>query len=166
MATLKSKTLAAILAPKFQTGGEVSPVPEPDKKPGVPVYTSSFEKANQKDVLSVAKVTRKLSIGITPFAAEDPALAGKMERYSVKCAVDATNRAEAMLMANLAFMRGPGAVSYNRDDAFLNLLSWLPKADLIAVYVDYGITPAMQTAINLAISKNKKIEYRSIGNIA
>ena len=52
-----------------------------------------------------------------------------------------------------------------RDDAFLNLLSWIPRADLIAVYVDYGITPAMQVAINVAITKNKKIEYRSVGEV-
>ena len=88
-----------------------------------------------------------------------------MTRYATRAAQDAMNRNEALLMANLAFLNPLGYSAVERDDAFLNLLSWIPRADLIAVYVDYGITPAMQVAINVAITKNKKIEYRSVGEV-
>ena len=163
MATLRSKTLSSLLNPMFVTGGEVKDPGDPVKKPGVATYSSAFDKADQRAVLNVAKVSRKLAVGISPFVAEDPAMASKMTRYATRAAQDAANRNESLLMANLAFLNPLGYSAVERDDAFLNLLSWIPRADLIAVYVDYGITPAMQVAINVAITKNKKIEYRSIG---
>lgn len=165
MATLRSKTLSSLLNPMFQQGGEIKAPGEPAKKPGVPTYTSAFDKADQRSVLNVAKVSRKLAVGISPFLAEDPSKASKMTRYANRAAQDATNRNEALIMANLAFLNPLGYSAVERDDAFLNLLSWIPRADLIAVYVDYGITPAMQVAINVAITKNKKIEYRSVGEV-
>ena len=149
----------------FVTGGEVKAPGEPAKKPGVQTYTSAFDKADQRSVLNVAKVSRKLAVGISPFLAEDLANASKMTRYANRAARDAANRNEALIMANLAFMNPAGVAAVERDDAFLNLLSWIPRADVVAVYVDYGITPAMQVAINVAITKNKKIEYRSIGEV-
>lgn len=165
MATLRSKTLSSLLNPMFQQGGAVKAPGEPAKKPGVQTYTSAFDKADQRSVLNVAKVSRKLAVGISPFLAEDLANASKMTRYANRAAQDATNRNEALIMANLAFLNPIGATAVERDDAFLNLLSWIPRADVVAVYVDYGITPAMQAAINVAITKNKKIEYRSVGEV-
>lgn len=149
----------------FVTGGEVKDPGDPVKKPGVATYSSAFDKADQRSVLNVAKVSRKLAVGISPFLAEDLANASKMTRYANRAAQDAANRNEALIMANLAFMNPAGVAAVERDDAFLNLLSWIPRADVVAVYVDYGITPAMQVAINVAISKNKKIEYRSVGEV-
>ena len=116
-------------------------------------------------VLNVVKVSRKLAVGISPFLAEDPSKASKMTRYANRAAQDATNRNEALIMANLAFLSPLGATAVERDDAFLNLLSWIPRADVVAVYVDYGFTPAMQVAISVAVTKNKKIEYRSVGEV-
>ena len=165
MATLRSKTLSSLLNPMFQQGGAVKAPGEPAKKPGFQSYTSAFDKADQRAVLNVAKVSRKLAVGISPFVAEDPAMVSKMASHATRAVHDAINRNEALPMAHLAFLNPLGYSAVERDDAFLNLLSWIPRADLIAVYVDYGITPAMQVAINVAITKNKKIEYRSVGEV-
>ena len=167
MATIRSRTLAALISPKFQTGGEVKPgeVGPDIRRPGVADYTSAFQKADQRGVLNVAKVTRKVAIGISPFLAEDPARGSVMTRYAHRCAEDGIRRNEALAMANIAFLTPQSSSAVERDDAFLNLLSWIPRAELIAVYVDYGITPAMEVAINVAIMKSRKIEYRSIGGV-
>lgn len=169
MATVRAKTLSAILAPQFRTGGQANTdVPEQPKKPGVQQVSSAFDKADQRQVLSTVKYQKRLVVGITPFVPEDLSNASKMERYSKRAAVDGTARGEAILMANRAFLTTmtPNTAAINRDDAFIGLLSWIPKADLVAVYVDFGITPAMQVAINVAEAKNRKIEYRSIGEVA
>ena len=169
MATVRAKTLSAILAPAFKTGGQANTdVPEQQSKPGVQSVTSAFSKADQRQALTTVKYQKKLVIGITPFVPEDPSNAAKMERYSKRASVDGAARGEAIMVANRAFLTTmtPNTSTINRDDAFIGLLSWIPKADLIAVYVDFGITPAMQVAINVAEAKNRKIEYRSIGEVA
>lgn len=167
MATMSGATLTKILAPQFVTGGTTSDVPDPGKKPGVMTYSSAFAKADQRELDSVGKVTRKLSIGIVPFMTEDKANAGKMERYARRCAVDALNRGEACMMTNLAFYdSGWQATPVERDVQLHGVMAWMPKAQVVAVYVDFGITPAMQICINVAEVKNRKIEYRSIGATA
>ncbi|QXN67221.1 hypothetical protein [Stenotrophomonas phage BUCT608] len=40
----------------------------------------------------------------------------------------------------------------------------MKKAEMVIVYTDGGITPAMQTIINSGEIKNKRIEYRTIGS--
>ena len=169
MASIRSKTLSAILAPAFRTGGTAdTDVPAPSSKPGVQTPASAFPKADQRQALTTVKYQKKCVVGITPFVPEDPANAGKMQRYSKRAAVDGGNRGEAIMMANRAFMSTLTSASSTiaQDDTFVGLLSWIPRADLVAVYVDFGITPAMQVAINVAEAKNRKIEYRSIGAVA
>jgi len=53
-----------------------------------------------------------------------------------------------------------------RDVGLQSQLSWLRVADIVAVYVDFRITPAMKVAINNAVLLQKKIEYRTIGAVA
>lgn len=167
MATIRSKTLEKILAPMFKTGGDSkTPIPEDEKKPGVPTVTSAFVKADQRQALTTVRGQKKCVVGVCPFIPEDLSNAGKMERYSKRANLDGANRNEAILMANRAFLTMSSySSSIERDDSFMSLLSWVARCDMVAVYVDFGITPAMQVAINVAEAKNKKIEYRSIGAV-
>lgn len=168
MATIRAKTLDKILSPVFRTGGKAdTEVPEQPKKPGVPTVTSAFSRADQRQALTTVRGQKKCVVGVTPFVPEDPSNAGKMERYSKRAALDGANRNEAMLMANRSFLTMSSySSSIERDDAFMSLLSWIARCDMLAVYVDFGITPAMQVAINVAEAKNRKIEYRSIGAVS
>lgn len=168
MATIRSKTLARILAPTYRTGGSGrTAIPDEEKKDGVQTPTSAFTRADSRQVMGNVRPNKRCVVGISPFAPEDPMNAGLMGRYSKRCALDSANRNEAILMANRSFLSMSSySSSIERDDAFTSLLSWIVRCDLVAIYVDFGVTPAMQVAINVAESKNKKIEYRSIGEVA
>lgn len=164
---MRGSTLNKILSPQFMTGGPTSDVKPDPKKPGVQQYTSAFAKADQRDALNVAKMTRKCTVVISPFMMEDPASGAKMMRYAARCAQDSTNRGEAPLMAHAFYYSVLNYMnSIERDMGLHSQLSWIPRAELVVVYVDFGITAAMQVAINVAEVKNRKIEYRSIGATA
>lgn len=53
-----------------------------------------------------------------------------------------------------------------RDLGLQAQLTWLKAADIVAFYVDFGITPAMEVVMNAAKLKNKRIEQRTIGSVA
>lgn len=168
MATIRSKTLERILSSIYVTGGKGdTDIPETEHKDGVQTYTSAFAKADSRQALTTVRHNKRLVVGISPFVPEDPSNAGRMERYSKRCAVDATNRNEAILMANRSFLTSSSrSNAIERDESFMSILSWIARCDVLAVYVDFGVTPAMQVAINVAEVKNRKIEYRSIGEVA
>lgn len=164
---ISSKSLMRILAPKFYTGDPTNvKAPTQTKVPGVLTVSSAFDKVDQRN-LDVAKYTRKRVLCITPFMAENPSKASQMERYATRALKDSLNRNEAPVMSHLFYY---SVLSSNdpieRDIGLHSQLAWLPAADLVAVYVDFGITGAMQVAINYAESKSKKIEYRSIGGVS
>ncbi|ASD50523.1 hypothetical protein FDI24_gp242 [Acidovorax phage ACP17] len=164
---LKGSQLAKILAPKFMTGGTPdADVPADPKRPGVPQYTSAFERADQREALNVAKYTRKRAVLISPFMPEDLSNAGKMLRYANRAVQDSLMRNEAPIASHAFFFGLAPNVPIERDAGLHSQLSWIPKADVVVVYVDFGITAAMQVAINVAEVKAKKIEYRSIGATA
>lgn len=158
-----------IMTTLFQTGGVVPKDPPGQTKPpkGVQVPNSVIQIAPPENNLRVTKQPRKNVILITPFMAEDPALAMKMSRYAARATRDSLNKNEAPLASHLFFYsvlsdKDP----IERDIGLQCQLSWLRVADLIAVYVDFSITPAMKVAINNAKLLQKKIEYRTIGSVA
>lgn len=90
-----------------------------------------------------------------------------MNRYALRATKDSLGKNEAPLASHLFYsevlnVRNP----IERDIGLQSQLTWLKAADIVAVYLDFGITPAMQVAINAAVLKNKRIEYRTIGNVA
>ena len=42
-------------------------------------------------------------------------------------------------------------------------LTWARCADLTVVYIDYGVSPGMQSAIDAAQTAQQPVEYRKIG---
>lgn len=94
-------------------------------------------------------------------------MAMKMSRYAQRATKDSINKNEAPLASQLFFYtvlndKDP----IERDIGLQSQLSWLRVADIVAVYVDFGITPAMKVAMNNAVLLQKKIEYRTIGAVA
>lgn len=99
--------------------------------------------------------------------AEDPSIAMKMSRYAERCIRDSIHKNEAPLASHLLHYsvlnsRDP----IERDIGLQSQLSWLRVADIVVVYIDFGITPAMKVALNNAVIIQKKIEYRTIGAVA
>lgn len=169
MAKISGDNLKKILTPGFSTGGKGDKDPGTNpKKPGVPDYTPTVAKiADPRDALNINKSTYKRVMAISPFMTEDTAKSTKMIRYARRCADDCFNRNEAAIMMNLFYWSvGTYSTAIERDKALHAAMSWVPGMELLAVYVDFDITPAMQVIINVAETKGKKIEYRSIGATA
>jgi len=167
MATkISAAQLKGIMGGGFQTGGTGNTSPGTNNPaPGVADYTSNLAKVKDpRDVLNVAKSTRKRVMALSPFIMEDLTQASKMERYARRVVTDSTNKNEAVMLMSLFFYSNIAYTSpIERDMALHSAISWVPGIELLAVYIDYGITPAMQVVINVAETKGKKIEYRSIG---
>lgn len=166
---ISGKNLARILAPKFVTGtpDKATDVKRPQKKVGVLQVKSTFDDKDQRSALNVAKYQRKRVLVITPFMAEDLSKASLMKRYAERALKDSITRNEAPVMSHLFYynvLNSNDAIE--RDIGLHSQLAWIGKADLVVIYVDYGITAAMQVAINVAETKSRKIEYRSIGGVA
>jgi hypothetical protein len=153
----------------YQTGGK-KPTEAPGQTPapiGSTVPKSVIQIAPPENNLRVTKQPRRNVILVTPFMSEDPSLAQKMSRYAMRATRDSVLKHEAPLASNLFYYsvlndKDP----IERDIGLHAQLSWLRVADLVAVYVDFGITPAMKVAINNATLLVKKIEYRTIGAVA
>lgn len=169
MAKIPFSKVEKILGTKYATGG-----PRPTEAPGqtkVPaggqVPQSVVQDAEPDEVLRVIKQPRRCVVLVSPFMAEDYTQANKAKRYADRATRDSVSKQESPLVSHSFYydtlnVKNP----IERDIGLLSQLSWIKNADLVAVYVDMGITPAMQVAIDTAILRNKRIEYRVIGNFA
>lgn len=158
-----------IMTTLFQTGGLVSKDAPGQANPnrGVQIPNSVVQDATPNDVLRVTKQPRKNVILITPFMSEDPSLAEKMKRYAARATKDSLNKHESPLASHLFYYSVLNEKDpIERDIGLQSQLSWLRVADIVAVYVDFSITPGMKVAINSARLLQKKIEFRTIGAVA
>jgi len=152
----------------FQTGGDPKGSPPSDpRKPGVIRIPSRFDGKSPDEALRVTMQPRKTVLVLTPFMTEDTSKAALATRFAKRATQDSIKRGEAPICSQLFFYDTMNMnVPIERDIGLLSLLSWIPSADLLAVYGDFGITQAMQIAINVAKIKSRKIEYRLIGAAA
>ena len=116
----------------------------------------------------ISKTMRKPIVLVeTPYKFEDQTLAIKHERYAKMCLEDSVKmRKECAIVPHMLYAQ----VLNFRDQAEHDLaltahLSLVPAMNYMAVYTDYGVSPAMQAAINMAKSYSKKIEYRILGKV-
>lgn len=138
---------------------------DPNQKPPDPL-SSDIKDAKPTSPLSAIRTTRKLVVVECPWNPENPANVLKQERYSNYCILDSLRHGEAPYFGYQQFNLILNArISYERDISYLSHASWIPVADLLAVYIDHGITPSMQMSINVARVHNTKIEYRIIGKL-
>ena len=158
-----------LLTNVFTTGGE-RPKDAPGQTvapKGSQVPLSVIQAARPEDALRVTKQPRKAVIVLSPFMAEDPALAMKMQRYAARAIKDSLMKNEAPLASYVFYSDALSPKNpIERDIGLQAQLTWLKGCDILAVYMDFGITPAMQVVINNAMLKVKRIEYRTIGNVA
>ncbi|UMO77363.1 DUF4406-domain protein [Stenotrophomonas maltophilia phage vB_SmaM_Ps15] len=164
MARVDAKILMEARFQTGKTGGQKTPGQDP-KIAGVNQSTSLIQDASPMDAVSVTKQNRKTAILVSPFMSEDPATATKAYRYAMRAVQDSLRRGEAPMATHAFFY---DSLSYKnpveRDMGLQCQISWLKKAEMLIVYTDGGITPAMQTIINSGEIKNKRIEYRTIGS--
>lgn len=120
------------------------------------------------NMMPYIKATRKRVIVVTPFLIERLDIKHKLERYAQLATKDSFQQNEAPISSQSMYLNLSGASGTNleRDASFITQLNWILKSDLVAVYTDYGITPAMESIINFCIRKHIKCEIRKIGEYA
>jgi hypothetical protein len=86
-------------------------------------------------------------------------------RYARKCMRDSLARDEAPIASHLLYTQ-PGILRDELlDERMLGIdagLTWGVKADIIAVYVDRGISSGMQSAIDYYANEGIPIIYRHV----
>lgn len=153
---------------KQERGGKPTPV-EFDKQPNVQdpkLKTNYITYSKPTEVLTVKAGKRKKVVIETPYSSEDVTMIQRHLKYAKLCLEDSLNRGEAPLMGHIlysAVLNDRVAVSH--DIGFISHLSWIDVCDLLVVYTDYGISPAMQAAINQAKLKSRLTEYRMLGKV-
>lgn len=118
-----------------------------------------------ENMLPYIKANRKRVIVITPFLIEKTELKHKLERYAKAATQDSFKNNEAPISSQSMYLNLSGTTGTNleRDASFVTQLNWLLKADIVAFYVDYGITPAMESMLNFCMRKKINSEIRMIG---
>lgn len=117
------------------------------------------------NMMPYIKANRKRVIVVTPFLIEKIESKHKLERYVKAATQDSFKNNEAPISAQSMYLglSGMSGTNLERDASFVTQLNWMLKADLVAFYIDYGITPAMESMINFCIRKHINNEIRMIG---
>lgn len=164
MSKLPFSSAERILAHRFQTGGQVKQTSQSKPSPGMQVPNSAIQQANAEDQLRVIRQPRRPVVVVSPFVPEELSKGPKLQRYAIRAVRDSINRNEAPLASHVMYydlsIRNP----IERDIGLQLQLSWLKHAQAVVVYNDWGITPAMQVVLNAAAVRNKRIEFRTIGD--
>ena len=91
---------------------------------------------------------------------------GLVERnlgYLHDCVHDSLKRGEAPFASHGFYTRFlDDEVLAERDLGICCNFAWMRKADLVAFYVDYGVTDGMRAAFRVVTEKNYKYEIRRI----
>ena len=83
--------------------------------------------------------------------------------YAKACLKDSLMRGEAPIASHLLHTQVlDDTIKEEREMGIKAGLEWLRVAELMAVYVDLGISKGMKSAINEASIKGIQIEYRNI----
>lgn len=95
--------------------------------------------------------------------------AGDIERntrYAQRAMLDSLRRGEAPFVMHLLY---PQVLDENnpeeRAKGIAQGLRWLERADLVALYIDYGVSSGMEQAFKEAVLKNIPTTYRLIGQV-
>ncbi len=101
----------------------------------------------------------------SPYAGETDEETQANIDYAKKCVHHSLKRGEAPFPSHLLYTQ-PGILDDKiPGERMLGInagFAWGELADLVAVYVDRGISPGMKKGIERAIEKKQKIEYRKL----
>lgn len=119
------------------------------------------------NMIPFVKARRKRVIVITPFLSEKLDIRSKLERYANLAMLDSIQQNEAPIASQSFYVNlsGFSGTNIERDISYIIQFNWLLKAELVAFYVDFDITPAMESMLNYCLRKNIRTEIRSIGAI-
>ena len=113
---------------------------------------------------------KKLPAGPRRVAVESPFAPGPLGdetthvEYARRALMDSLLRREAPLASHLLYPQVlEDTDPRERAQGIAAGLTWARCADLTAVYIDYGVSPGMQSAIDAAQAAQQPIEYRTIG---
>lgn len=85
--------------------------------------------------------------------------------YARRCLRDSLMRGEAPFASHLLYAQ-PGVLDdKNAEERALGIgagFVWGEVADLVAVYIDRGMSPGMHTGIDVAMERGTTITYRSL----
>ena len=121
--------------------------------------------ARDENMMPYIKASRKRVIVVTPFLIEKVEQKHKLERYAKAATQDSFKNNEAPISSQSMYLNlsGTSGTNLERDASFVTQLNWMLKADIVAFYIDYGITPAMESMLNFCLRKNINNELRMIG---
>jgi hypothetical protein len=101
----------------------------------------------------------------SPYAARDAGVFVENMKYARRCVLDCLKRNEAPYASHLFFTQ-PGLLDDNDpEQRRLGIeagLAWGRSADLVAVYVDRGVSRGMTQGIREARRRGTPIELRSL----
>jgi len=97
--------------------------------------------------------------------------AGEWERnrnYANRALRDCINRGEAPIASHVLLAFSGALDDANPDQRAAGMaagLAWIESADLLAVYMDWGVSSGMQAGINEALKAGLPVEYRRLGRV-
>ena len=99
----------------------------------------------------------------SPYANDDPLLASRNKRYALAACHDCYSRGEAAFASHLFYTQFLEDDDPNeRREGMAMGCAWMERADLVAVYVDLGISAGMMHGIEEASAMGIRIEFREI----
>jgi hypothetical protein len=113
---------------------------------------------------------KKLPAGLRRVVVESPFAPGPLGdetthvEYARRALADSLSRGEAPLASHLLYPQVLADTDpRERAQGIAAGLAWARCADLTAVYIDYGVSPGMHSAIHAAQAAQQPIEVRVIG---
>lgn len=89
---------------------------------------------------------------------------GELVAYAQRCLSDALQRGEAPIASHLLLTQVlDDKCAIQREQGITAGVAWVRRADLVAVYRDYGVSMGMQRGMDRARACGVPIEYREIG---
>lgn len=164
---IKPEDLEKVWHGKTQVGGKPQDV-EFAKKPGMqaPDMNTLLKSIPVDQPVTTKFPLRHLVLVVTPYTSEDVALVPRQMAYAKACMQDSIGRGEAPYNGPLLYTQFLNdRQTHEHDVGMLSTLSWMNACDLVVVYSDYGLTSNMQTIINQARIRMKRIEYRVLGKV-
>lgn len=121
--------------------------------------------AAPKPSQSVAVAQKARVIIESPFAGASRTALGMNQLYGRQALRDSLLRGEAPMASHMLYAQTYVLDDTNPDERELGMLagfSWLPFVDLVAVYIDRGISPGMKEGIRRATELGVPVEERSL----
>jgi hypothetical protein len=131
-------------------------------RPGVPVCVPARGLPEKNRLVQPMKIMRRVILE-SPFAGDIDANIA----YARQCVRDCLQRGESCIASHLLFTQ-PGIlrdeVPHERQLGIDAGLTWITVTDAMVVYIDHGISPGMQAAIEKAQHIGLAVELRSLAD--